>query len=275
MVDINYFINSKSTEELKEIIEYSHKWDEAIVVSAKLELKRRIEAGESSHKFDSKISNTKEEISFNTKEKSDEKKKYVKYVFGISIFLLVTLPFHYVPSHFTMFPKDSFTFNNTFIFQNDIDNLIQRHNSGSFFERATIMNEPLFKKLYEKGFVIIKPDTLFNTLSEEILNQTQNTNNQVEGEPAINQVRSDLKQYISLEDSVTIEKIKQKIKKEYPTDYSVQKILFDQNVTDYIYLKQNAEDFEILNKFQKEYPYDFSTQKMLYNQEILAKEQMK
>jgi len=75
---------------------------------------------------------------------------------GISILILVciTLPFHYIPSRFEAFPKDTFTFSNTIISEQDIEDLISRYNNASIFEKLRIADEPLFKKLSEKGIIV-------------------------------------------------------------------------------------------------------------------------
>jgi hypothetical protein len=55
-----------------------------------------------------------------------------------------------------MFPKDHFSFSNTFIFQDDIDKLTDRYNNASFFEKQAINQEPLMRKLREKGIIFEK-----------------------------------------------------------------------------------------------------------------------
>ena len=85
------------------------------------------------------------------------KKSYSKWIVGIIIFLVVTLPFHYVPTALMAFPKDNFTFSYTIITQDDIDQLIKRYNNcGNLFEAQSIRNEPLFRKLTERGLIYDK-----------------------------------------------------------------------------------------------------------------------
>ena len=51
-------------------------------------------------------------------------------------------------------------------------------------------------------------------------------------------------------------------------------MLYNQEVEDYHYMI-TVPDLAVKNKVVKDYPLDFTVQKMLYNQEIDAKEQMK
>ncbi len=55
-----------------------------------------------------------------------------------------------------VFPKDHLTFSNTFITQEDIDNLVERYDNASFFERNAMNNEPFVRKLKEKGIIYDK-----------------------------------------------------------------------------------------------------------------------
>ena len=72
-------------------------------------------------------------------------------LFGLPIFFF--LSFHIIPSRHKVFPKDNFTFSNTFIMEDDISDLIRRYNDATFFEKASIRNEPLARKLIEKGII--------------------------------------------------------------------------------------------------------------------------
>ncbi len=75
------------------------------------------------------------------------------------IFLLgITLPFHYVPSHLKVFPKNNFTFSHTIVTQEDIDYLVERYNDASFFEKQAIKNEAFFRKLIEEGIIFETDD---------------------------------------------------------------------------------------------------------------------
>jgi|GEM_PF-1941435 len=83
-----------------------------------------------------------------------KEKSYSRRIFIVMVILGVMLPFHYVPDHLMIFPKDSLTFSNTFITQSDIDGLTKRYNDASFWERQSIREEPLMRKLMEKGLVV-------------------------------------------------------------------------------------------------------------------------
>lgn len=54
---------------------------------------------------------------------------------------------------FKVFAKNSLTFSNTIITQSTIDELIERFNNASFFEKQTIRNENLVRKLMEEGLL--------------------------------------------------------------------------------------------------------------------------
>ena len=78
---------------------------------------------------------------------------YMKLGIVIFILLALTLPFHYVPEELKMFPKERLTLNHTFIFQSDIDRLVKKYNDGNLFEKASMLNDPLYKKLMEEGLI--------------------------------------------------------------------------------------------------------------------------
>ena len=56
-------------------------------------------------------------------------------------------------SNIKAFPKDNMSLRNTFIFQDDIDKLIKRYNDASLLEKMSIRQEPLTRKLIEKGLI--------------------------------------------------------------------------------------------------------------------------
>ena len=88
-----------------------------------------------------------------SKDKSN-KNPYLKWIVLIVVILGLTLPFHYVPSRMTMFPKSSLTFSNTIIKERDINDIIDRYNNASFFQKQAINNEPFIRKLMEKGILV-------------------------------------------------------------------------------------------------------------------------
>ncbi len=85
----------------------------------------------------------------------EQKKKssLIKWIITASFLLLATLPFHYVPERLMIFPKEHFTFSNTFIFESDISRLIERYNDASIFEQQAFNQESLVRKLKEKGLI--------------------------------------------------------------------------------------------------------------------------
>ena len=97
--------------------------------------------------------NKKQAEEKNTKTKPQKIPVY-KIILGL-LFVVVgaTLPFHYAPNHGMAFPKENFTFSNTFIFDDDIERLVKRYNEANFFEKGAIVEEPLYKKLKEKGLI--------------------------------------------------------------------------------------------------------------------------
>ena len=101
-------------------------------------------------------------------EESEEKilkiKKRSSSIIIISLIglLIFTLSFHIFlgSDAFTIFPKSYFTFSNSIITQSDVNQLIDKYNNASLFERVPMQNEPFFKKLVEKE--LIKVNTIFN-----------------------------------------------------------------------------------------------------------------
>jgi hypothetical protein len=53
-----------------------------------------------------------------------------------------------------MFPKENLTFSNTFIFEENINKIINRYNNASLLEKQAIKQEPLYRKLMEKGIIV-------------------------------------------------------------------------------------------------------------------------
>ena len=74
-------------------------------------------------------------------------------VIAVAVFLL---SFHIIPSRLTIFPKENLSFSNTFILEKDIEELIERHNNAPLLERLAINQEPLMRKLMEKGIITDK-----------------------------------------------------------------------------------------------------------------------
>ena len=90
--------------------------------------------------------------------KVDKNNKLYLLIFGILFIIIIliglTLPFHYIPSRLQVFVKASLTFQNTFITEADIENLITQFNDASFFEKIALLNDPLIKKLKEQNIIV-------------------------------------------------------------------------------------------------------------------------
>jgi len=76
-------------------------------------------------------------------------------VLGYAVFTLLafTLPFHYVPDDMKIFTKEHWTFKNTLILRSDAEELLNRYNNASLYERMQIREEPLFKILSQEGLI--------------------------------------------------------------------------------------------------------------------------
>ena len=58
-----------------------------------------------------------------------------------------------------VFPKENISLSNTFVFRDDISNLIKKYNNADFIEKISISQDPLYglyRKLVEKGFIVKK-----------------------------------------------------------------------------------------------------------------------
>lgn len=86
--------------------------------------------------------------------KSSKKPTYL--IVFLVVLLGATLPFHYIPSKLMVFPKNNFTFSNTIITEEDINQIIKRYNSANIFEQTALNNEPLVRKLREVGVIVDK-----------------------------------------------------------------------------------------------------------------------
>ena len=73
-------------------------------------------------------------------------------IIGVVI-LVITLSFHFVPSRGMVFAKSHLTFSYTIITEDDIQEIIKRYNNASFSQRIAMNNEPIIRKLMEKGII--------------------------------------------------------------------------------------------------------------------------
>jgi hypothetical protein len=89
-------------------------------------------------------------------KKGNTKKYFRVSGFGMLIVIVIvaTMPFHYIPSRSLVFPKDHLTFTNTFITESDIEDIINRFNRASFFEKLSMMNDPFMKNLKEHDIIV-------------------------------------------------------------------------------------------------------------------------
>jgi hypothetical protein len=76
----------------------------------------------------------------------------------IIVVILATLPFHYALDYGMIFPKEYLTFSNTFITREDVSKVLERYNNANFIEQQAIRQEPLARKLIEKGIIYDKKD---------------------------------------------------------------------------------------------------------------------
>jgi len=87
----------------------------------------------------------------NKKRKS--KRKQIAWAISAAVIVFIALGFHIAPEYGMIFPKDRLTFSNTFITSKDVNDVIRRYNNASIFERYAIEQEPLVRKLLEKGMI--------------------------------------------------------------------------------------------------------------------------
>ena len=81
------------------------------------------------------------------------------WMVGLLIFIL---SFHIFLGNngVTIFPKSYFTFSNSIFTESDVNELIDKYNNATLFERLSLQNDPFFKTLMEKG--LIKVNTIFD-----------------------------------------------------------------------------------------------------------------
>jgi len=144
-------IGSLMDYKLISIVENPKKWDRAVVEAAKKEIASRggligLKEG---------IQDDKEVETKTESAGAKEGNGLVKLGMTFIIVLGLTLPFHYVlTGNPSVFPKENLSLSNTFIFESDIDNIISRYNTCGYQEQLIILQEPLVKKLFEKGYIL-------------------------------------------------------------------------------------------------------------------------
>lgn len=90
--------------------------------------------------------------------KPERKSPYLGLVAMGVIILIAILPFHYVfyNGRLHVFPKDNFTFSNTVITNEDVSRIIKQYNNEAFIGKLSMRNDPIVKKLLDKGILIEK-----------------------------------------------------------------------------------------------------------------------
>lgn len=88
-----------------------------------------------------------------TEKKSKDSSFRIKWIFVLLILLALSLPFHYVPSRMMVFPKTELSLSYTIITENDINSIIKRHNEAGILEKLAMKNEPVVRKLLERGII--------------------------------------------------------------------------------------------------------------------------
>jgi Na+/H+ antiporter NhaC len=91
-------------------------------------------------------------------EISSNKRNYLPIIILLVIITVSTLPFHYYigGNGFSVFPKNTLTFSNTFITQETIEGIIKRYDEASYLEKQSIRNEPFIRKLFEEKLIVEK-----------------------------------------------------------------------------------------------------------------------
>ena len=110
--------------------------------------------------------------------KQNNNSTFLTIILVVIAFVGATLPFHYIPGDFYVFPKENLTFNNTFIFSDDIQKMVDRYNNcQNIFEQQAIKNEYLHQKLVERRLILNKSNSE-NPLSE---NESESSDEKKEG----------------------------------------------------------------------------------------------
>jgi len=101
----------------------------------------------------------------------NNKNSYIIWTIVLVAILALTLSFHYIPSRMMMFPKSNLTFSYTIISEEDINSIIERYNNASLFQRIAMNNEPIIRKLMEKGILLENnAESSFNETNEHAKN---------------------------------------------------------------------------------------------------------
>lgn len=94
-----------------------------------------------------------------------------KIIIVIVLILMATLPFHYALDDQKVFLKDSLSFNYTFVTNEDVEELLDRYNKASFYEKLTIRQDYIFRKLVEQGIIVFQNNKENNESIDNNTNQ--------------------------------------------------------------------------------------------------------
>ena len=87
----------------------------------------------------------------------NQNRRIIVVLIIIGIVLGALLPFHYVfgygNSGIMVFPKKGLTFENTFITEETVNDIVDRYNNGNLMNKITMKNEPIVRKLIEKKII--------------------------------------------------------------------------------------------------------------------------
>ena len=108
----------------------------------------------------------REALSHSNKENKQRKKnkKLTEWAVSAAVIVFFLLFFHislvtaYENGLPKIYSKASPTFSNTFITPTTVQEIIERHNNASIFERPLIKNEPFVKLLFDKGILFLEGD---------------------------------------------------------------------------------------------------------------------
>ena len=84
-----------------------------------------------------------------------KKKLSIGFLVICVIILISLFSFHFIPSRMMIFPKEHLTLKKTILTDESLNKLIDDYNNSNVFDQMIMRNDPLVKKLLEKG--VIKP----------------------------------------------------------------------------------------------------------------------
>ena len=94
-------------------------------------------------------------INLFVKTPEGKKKLSIGFLVICVIILISLFSFHFIPSRMMIFPKEHLTLKKTILTDESLNKLIDDYNNSNVFDQMIMRNDPLVKKLLEKG--VIKP----------------------------------------------------------------------------------------------------------------------